>query len=200
MTVIITPKFAFPSSGAHERTPSVPSISQVRSTIEIADEDPNLWDLRDVVRIYNCGVRKVELEFFCPAHDLVPPSRAIVGDSANRSGQRLIPLGPKTLKAFGDLQARHPGQYILGDRPMHILDRVSRQLHAVAGSIGAGPMALYSLRRLYFLRLCHSGISAPIIRYLLGHRQVEWETYLPMTSGELCDLAQSELTQLGEEL
>jgi integrase len=147
------------------------SHNELRQILSVAEEDPRLRDLHDIASIILCtGIRMHELAElrwadvdFSNCHALVFCSKTM--------RERFVPLGPKTLRILEARRSSHPAsEYVLGDTPRALLNRVVRQLRNVGNKIGISPVSIRVLRHTFFLRLMNTGADSTTLLSIGGYR------------------------------
>lgn len=154
------------------------SQSQLRRILELSTEDPTLRDLHDVaVFISNTGIRLRGLRELLWTDIDLQGRKLVVADLKNAC-MRSVPFGPKTLQMLQSRREHHPdAEYVLGESPLGLLRRVSRQLRTVCEGIGVRGVTLRVLRHTFFLRL--AGWNVESCRTFDGNKLPSvWRSFL----------------------
>jgi integrase len=153
---------------------SILSFGELEQILAMANADPKLHDLRDVVTITGeTAVRPGEMaEIHWSAVDIAN-SRFFVSRDPDGCGGRIVPFGSRTSLALVALFKRRPdSNFILGDSPSKLLRRVSAQLRMVAGELGSRNLSFHTLRRAVVSHWLYAGMDTGMAKRILGLRDV----------------------------
>jgi integrase len=81
-----------------------------------------------------------------------------------RSHSRTVHFGAQTLLALEALRQRRPeSELVLGNTPIRLLHRMSRQLGTLSAQIGMRRVTFQELRQVFCMRLVNAGAPAVVI-------------------------------------
>lgn len=159
------------------RFPTSPSSEEIASLLAAAGETPLAEDVRDVVTILlHTGMRPSEL---CELRwsDVDFEERSITINSPKTLRARRIPIAGKTIDVLRARRERQPStDYVFGQRPRSVLNRVARRINLLCDRIGARRITLHSFRHAFAEWWCNSGgdcwLLASIMGFRLTHRNL----------------------------
>jgi integrase len=145
------------------------SNDQLLRLFSIADADPKLLDLGDIVRIIaTTGIRVAELKNLRWACVDFPNNRLIVNDSKGWR-KRCIPIGAKTREILHARHDRGPvSDFVLGERREALIRRVSLQLRVAGVQSGLGPLSFHIVRHSFFTLLVSFDVSMSTLMSIGG--------------------------------
>ena len=119
------------------------------------------------------NLRWVDIDF--------PNSRLVIASPKN-SNVRYVPFESTTSEILEARRSRNPAsQFVFGDKPVALLNRVVHQLRNVGGRIGAGPVSMHILRRTFFMRLMAAGADSLMLMSIGGYRPLSLKCFLNHT-------------------
>lgn len=127
-------------------------------------------DLHDVCTILsNTGIRIGELRELGWASVDLQKRQLVVNPKTFY--MRTVPFERKTLQVLEARRDRQPeSEYVLGESPHRVLDRISRQLRTLSVVVGVSRISLNVLRHTFFTRLFNSGASILTLYVIGGYR------------------------------
>jgi integrase len=177
------------------------SINELRQILSIAKEDSHLRDLYDIASVISfTGIRFRELSNLRWA-DVDFPNRRAVVFCPKSMREHLVPFGPKTLQILKTRRSWVPAsEFVFGDTPSALLNRVAHQLRSVGRKVGAGSVSVSVLRHTFFSRLMETGADTTALISIGGFRPSYLSVRSLLSSVQQCTWAARFQAQVEEQL
>jgi integrase len=144
--------------------------SQLSQILAMTEKDSKLSDVHDVVTmIIATGMRVREIRDLRWAD--VDFAQREITIKPGTPYARPVPFEDKALLVFKKRRLCEPqAEYVLGESPQKLLNRVSRKLAAISTGIGIDRVSFQILRRTFAHRLVNAGASIISVMWILGYK------------------------------
>jgi integrase len=144
--------------------------SQLSQILVMTEKDPKLSEVHDVVTmIITTGMRVREMRDLRWAD--VDFAQREITIKPGTPDARTVPFEDKARLVFKKRRLCEPqAEYVLGESPQKLLNRVSRKLAAISTGLGIERVSFHILRRTFAHRLFSAGASIIVVMRILGYK------------------------------